>query len=114
MQVTYVAVVRDRPELDLEGDQSAVITNHDKVDLVVPAGGAQMTGSCVRGIGVRAHAQGDQALEQGAQEGAVPWHGRTVRIRTVEQGTSAHAEKTRCQGWIGQLVLGRLAQGGER
>jgi len=67
---------------------------------------------CFVGLGVDPDRQGRQRLEQGAEEGAIAWHGQ-ARFATVEQCLDADPEQPGRKRRIGEVALRRPAESGD-
>jgi len=111
VQVGGVSVLDGGGELDLDGEDLAVVADDDQVDFVVAIAGAQVADGGFGSLRRYPHAQGGQGLEE------VPEHGARLGAQrlavAVEEGTDAQPEQSRGQGGVGQVVLGCLSQPGQ-
>lgn len=104
-------VVDVRAELDLAGHHAAVRPLHHEVDLVVAVSRAQVVRAGFGCLGVDAHAQRLQRLEQQAEHRAAPGN-RWARDRVVQQSGGVGSQQARRKCGVRQVVLGALRPGG--
>jgi hypothetical protein len=103
VQVSGVPVVDGARELDLYGNDLAVVADEDQVDLVVAVASAQVSDSSFRGLGGDSKAQSGQRLEEVAQQASrLGSDGRSV---TSQQSIDVQAEQSGGQRGIGEVVL---------
>ena len=67
-----VVILDGSGELHLDGEHSSVVTLDDEVYLSVTAMQAEMADPSFVGLGVHAHRERDERLEEGAEEGPIP------------------------------------------
>ncbi len=111
VQVGGVLVVDGGVELDLDGEDLAVVADKDQVDLVVAVAGAQVADGGVGCLGGDADAQCDQRLEEVAERGA--GLGAEGLAFAVQEGGEVRAEEPGGQGGVGEVVLGCLPESGQ-
>ncbi len=108
----YVSVADVRGELNVECDDALIGPLHDQVHLVVAIAGSQMVNDGLGSLGVRAHAQGDERLEERAEQRPRSWHGRSVHC-VLKQRWRVSAEESRGERGICEIVLGARGQPAE-
>jgi len=106
-----VAIVHGRGELDLDGDDLAVVSDHHEVDLVVAVPGAEVSDRGFGGLGGHAHRQCGERFEEMAEHGAVLGSQRRAvagHQRVVTGSNESGGERHR----VGEVVLRGLAGAG--
>lgn len=102
MQMADVGIADGSSKLDLDGQDVAVVADHDEVDLVVPVPGAQMRNACPGGLGLDTDAQRRQGFKEMPEHGAVL--GTDDVSLAVDQGIHPKSHETSGKSGIGQLL----------
>jgi hypothetical protein len=106
VEVAHVVVGDGGGDLDLDGDDPAVVALDDEVDLVVAVAGSEVVDARLGSLGVGAHAERNERLEEAPREIAVA-QGRGAGVAARQERVEADAEQSCSEGRIGQVMLGR-------
>lgn len=92
VQVSYVPVVDDRVELDLDCDDSSIRGMQDQIHLMFPTVGAQVRDLESERLREDTQAQGDQRFEECADQRATAKTRKRLRV-AVQQIASVRPKK---------------------
>ncbi len=108
-QMLDIVVLDGTTQLDFDGDDPAVGTLHDQVDLMPTATGPEMSQTRFGCLCVDANGLRHEGFEEVSEKRPVPrdvWNG----LSTLQERPGIDAEEPRRESWIGEVMLGLLCE----